>query len=204
MSDPIKPGLAADVFLAVLAPLGGVKDEAGQWSLIVRLERSKLREALSTLRDHADLRMDQLLDVVGIDYLSYPDWRGPRYAVSYPLKSTVFSHRLTLKVLLEEDDAAVPSVHDLYRSANWAERECWDQFGIIFSGHPNPKRLLNHHEFIGHPLRKDYPCQKRQKLSVNDAMVDQLADKLISLGYEVLEMPVASTGLSLTRKEAQP
>jgi len=204
MSDAIKPGLTADVLLAVLAPLGGVKDETDRWSLTVRLERSKLREALTLLRDHADTRMDQLLDVVGIDYLSYPDWRGPRFAVSYPLKSTVFRHRLTLKVLVEEDDASVPSVHDLYRSANWAERECWDQIGVAFAGHPNLKRLLNHHEFIGHPLRKDYPCQKRQKLSLNDPMVDQLADKLISLGYQVLEMPVASAGLSLTRKEPQP
>ncbi len=198
MSAPIKPGLAADALLALLAPLGGVRDEADRWGLTVRVDRERLRQALTLLRDGADARFDQLLDVCGIDYLSYPDWRDPRFAVSYPLKSTVFRHRLTLKVLVEEDDVAVPSVHDLYASANWAERECWDQVGIVFQGHPNLKRLLNHHEFVGHPLRKDYPCQKRQKLSVNDPMIDQLTAKLIALGYQVLEAPVATAGLPLT------
>ena len=204
MSDPIKAGLAADILLAILAPLGGVKDEADHWGLTVRLDRTRLHEALTLLRDHADTRCDQLLDVCSIDYLSYPDWSGPRFAVSYPLKSTVFRHRLTLKVQVEEHDATVPSVHVLYASANWAERECWDQMGIAFTGHPNLKRLLNHHEFVGHPLRKDYPCQKRQKLSINDPMVDQLAAKLVSLGYEILEMPTASAGMPLTQKEATP
>ena len=204
MSDPIKPGLAAEALLALLAPLGGVKDEADRWGLTVRVDRGNLRQALTLLRDDQAARMDQLLDVAGIDYLSYPNWSGPRFAVSYPLKSTVFRHRLTLKVQVEEDDTFVPSVHDLYASVNWAERECWDQYGISFRGHPNLKRLLNHHEFIGHPLRKDYPCQKRQKLSLNDPMIDQLADKLTSLGYEVLEMPAASAGLPLTSKEKLP
>ncbi len=206
MSDAIKPGLPADQLLALLAPLGGTKDEADRWGLTVRVPREQLRAALLVLRDGESTRMDQLLDVCGIDYLSYPDWRGQRFAVSYPLKSTVFRHRLTLKVLIEEDDAVVPSAHDLFRSADWAERECWDQVGIVFADHPNLKRLLNHHEFVGHPLRKDYPCQKRQKLSINDPMIDQLAAKLTQLGYEVLEMPVASAGLALTpmhQKETQ-
>lgn len=202
MSDAIKPGLAADALLALLAPLGGVKDEADRWGLTVRVPRERLVEALTLLRDDATARMDQLLDVAGIDYLSYPDWSGPRFAVSYPLKSTVFRHRITIKVQVEEEAPAVPSVHTLYASANWAERECWDQYGIVFTGHPNLKRLLNHHEFIGHPLRKDYPCQKRQKLSLNDPMVDQLADKLTSLGYQVLETPAATAGLPLTGKGA--
>ena len=202
MSDAIKPGLAADALLALLAPLGGVKDEADRWGLTVRVPAARLVEALTLLRDETTARFDQLLDVAGIDYLSYPDWSGPRFAVSYPLKSTVFRHRITIKVQVAEEAPAVPSVHTLYASANWAERECWDQYGIVFTGHPNLKRLLNHHEFIGHPLRKDYPCQKRQKLSLNDPMVDQLAAKLTSLGYQVLETPVATAGLPLTGKGA--
>jgi NADH-quinone oxidoreductase subunit C len=202
MSDAIKPGIAAEAVLQLLAPLGGVRDEADRWSLTVQVPREQLRAALTLLRDGETTRFDQLLDVVGIDYLSYPDWRGARFAVSYPLKSTVFRHRLTVKVLVEEDDASVPSVHDLYRSANWAERETWDQYGIVFTGHPNLKRLLNHHEFVGHPLRKDYPCQKRQKLSINDPMLDQLQDKLLALGYEILESTPATPGMALTTKEA--
>ncbi len=194
----IQPGLKADELLALLAPLGATKDEADRWGLTVRVARECLREAVTLLRDGATTRLDQLLDVAGIDYLSYPDWRGERFAVSYPMKSTVFTHRVTLKVLVEEDDASVPSLHDLYRSADWAERECWDQYGIAFKGHPNLKRLLNHHEFIGHPLRKDYPCQKRQKLSVNDAMVDQLEAKLRRLGYEILESAKTNVGEPIT------
>lgn len=195
----LAPGLAPDALLALLAPFGGERDPlAIAGTLVVRLPREQLRAALLRLRDGADTRCDQLLDVVGIDYLTYPEWRGPRFGVAYPLKSTVFRHRLTLKVLVEEDDAAVPSIHDLYRSANWAEREVWDQFGIVFQGHPNLKRLLNHHEFVGHPLRKDYPCQKRQKLSANDPMLDELTAKLRSLGWEILEIPEPAPGLPLT------
>ncbi|MCS6969867.1 MAG: NADH-quinone oxidoreductase subunit C [Planctomycetes bacterium] len=195
---PLQAGLPEAELLARLAPFGGERDPlALAKTLVVRLAREQLRAALLALRDGADTRCDQLLDVVGIDYLSYPEWRGPRFAVVYPLKSTVFRHRLALKVLVEENDAVVPSVHDLYRSANWAEREVWDQFGIVFQGHPNLKRLLNHHEFVGHPLRKDYPCQKRQKLSLNDPMHDELIAKLESLGWQVLERPEPSPGIPL-------
>lgn len=202
MSDPIKPGLPADDLLKLLAHMGATRDAADRWNLTVLVPREQLRNVLIVLRDEAATRFDQLLDVVGIDYLSYPDWRGPRFAVSYPLKSTVYRHRITVKVLVDEDDASVPSAHDLFRSADWAERETWDQYGIVFAGHPNLKRLLNHHEFVGHPLRKDYPCQKRQKLSVNDAMADQLQAKLRGLGYEIIEAPVVSAGMPLTTKEA--
>lgn len=198
----IAPGLAADAILALLAPLGGARDPADRWGLTAIVPRERLREAMTLLRDGEATRFDQCLDVAGIDYLGYPDWRGPRFAVSYPLKSTVFRHRLTIKVQVEEDDATVPSVHDLWSSADWAERETWDQYGIVFAGHPNLKRVLNHHEFVGHPLRKDYPCQKRQKLSVNDPMVDQLEAKLRRLGYEILEAPAVSPGMPLTTKEA--
>ena len=79
----------------------------------------------------------------------------------------------------------LPSVHDLFPIADWQERETWDQYGITFEGHPNLKRLLNHHEFEGHPLRKDYPVQRRQHLSQNDPMHDQLEKALIKNGYSV-------------------
>jgi NADH-quinone oxidoreductase subunit C len=199
----LQPGLPAEQLLGILAAYGGERDPGDRWGLTVRVPRERLRDAMRRLRDDPSTRCDQLLDVAAIDYLSYPDWRGPRFAVSYPLKSTVFRHRLTVKVLVDEDDATVPSLHDLWRSANWAEREAWDQVGVVFQGHPNPKRLLNHHEFVGHPLRKDYPCQKRQKLSVNDPMVDQLTARLAQLGYEVLESPAPTAGLALTPKEKQ-
>ena len=117
-----------------------------------------------------------LVDITAVDYLSYPNWFDERFAVIYELRSLVGKHRLRFKVFLEEDEAEIDSVHELYGNANWLERETYDQYGIDFIGHPNLKRLLNHHEFQGHPLRKDYPAQKRQHLSINDPMIDELAD----------------------------
>jgi len=184
---PLAAGLTRDELIAALAPFGASVDPADRWDLTLLVPRAQLRAALTHLRDDARLRCDTLLDIVGIDYLSYPNWTGPRFAVVYLLKSTACRHRVRLKVLVEEDDAALPSVHDLWLIADWHERETWDQYGIVFQGHPNLKRLLNHHEFTGHPLRKDYPCQKRQKLSANDPMLDQLTARLRQRGWTVLD-----------------
>ena len=87
-------------------------------------------------------------------------------------------------------EPSVPSVHDLWKIADWQERETWDQYGIVFEGHPNLKRLLNHVEFVGHPLRKDYPARKRHTLSTNDPMLDQLEARLKAKGFEILESPL--------------
>jgi NADH-quinone oxidoreductase subunit C len=182
----IQPGLADDAILARLAAFGVQRDPRSR-DLAVIVAGDRLREALTLLRDDPALRFDQLLDIAGIDHLGLAGWTGPRFAVVYILKSTAFRHRLRLRVEVDEASPSVPSVHDLWPIADWAERETWDQYGIAFAGHPNLKRLLNHHEFDGHPLRKDYPCQKRQHLSVNDPMIDQLEDRLRALGYEILE-----------------
>jgi NADH-quinone oxidoreductase subunit C len=162
-------------------------DPADQWDLSVVATSDLLRDLVLFLRDDKRLRMDVLLDIAGVDYLSYPGHRHARFAVIYLFKSLAFNHRIRVKVRVEEDACEVPSLHDLYKIADWAERETWDQMGIVFTGHPNLKRLLNHHEFLGHPLRKDYPCQKRQKLSVNDPMLDQLTLRMRQLGYTVLD-----------------
>ncbi|HEX3132603.1 MAG TPA: NADH-quinone oxidoreductase subunit C, partial [Planctomycetota bacterium] len=127
-----------------------------------------------------------------------------RYAVLYPMKSLIFRHRVTIKVTVDEDACVVPSIHELFKSANWAEREAWDQYGIVFAGHPNLKRLLNHHEFAGHPLRKDYPCQKRQKLSTNDPMIDQLEARLRAQGYTILDRGEAHPGAPITDVSSVP
>jgi len=204
-TEAIKPGLSSDDLATLLTGRFAVtRDPRGQNGVTLLVPAVKLREVVTALRDDQALRFTTLVDVVGIDYLSFPDHRGPRFAVVYVLKSLVFKHRLTLKVEVEEDKPAVPSIHDLFKSADWAERETWDQLGVVFTGHPNLKRLLNHHEFIGHPLRKDYPCQKRQKLSLNDPMIDQLEARLTALGYSVLdrgEMVVGQPLTLLTRPE---
>jgi NADH-quinone oxidoreductase subunit C len=79
--------------------------------------------------------------------------------------SLTHTHRLRVKIRVPEDEPWVQSLSDLWKSANWLERECWDMFGIRFVGHPDPRRILMYEEFIGHPLRKDYPVEKRQPLT---------------------------------------
>jgi NADH-quinone oxidoreductase subunit C len=198
-TDPLKPGLAGDELARLLGERFGLERDArvrGTACMICPADR--LREVALHLRDDGGLRFAMLIDVAGIDYLAYPQHRGPRFAVVYLFKSLVHRHRVALKVLLEEDAANVPSLQDLFRSADWAEREVWDQYGIVFTGHTNLKRLLNHHEFVGHPLRKDYPCQKRQKLSLNDPMIDQLEARLKERGYSVLDRGESHVGMPLT------
>lgn len=185
--EPIQPGLPQDEIGKRLAAIATATPDpqalgGGAWTVAA----AGIADLLQKLRDSAELRCDQLLDITGIDYLTYPGWRGPRFAVVYLLKSSVFRHRLTLKVQVEEDEAELPSAHAIFPIADWLEREVWDQYGIRFAGHPNLKRLLNHHEFVGHPLRKDYPVQKRQHLSINDPMLDELTARLRKKGYTVI------------------
>jgi NADH/F420H2 dehydrogenase subunit C len=87
-----------------------------------------------------------------------------RFDVVYHFYSSVHNHRLRVKVPLASSEPVVDSLTELWASANWYEREVWDMFGIRFSGHPNLKRILMYEEFEGHPLRKDYPVNKRQPL----------------------------------------
>ena len=200
---PIQPGLAKDQLATALAErFALVRDPRDQWDLTLLVPAAKLREVVAALRDDATLRFDQLVDSSGVDYLSYPNHRGPRFAVIYNFKSTVFTHRLKLKVELEEDALEVASLHDLYKIANWQERETFDQYGVVFTGHPNLRRLLNHHEFVGHPLRKDYPVQKRQKLSVNDPLIDQLEERLTAKGYVIVDRGEEHKAPPISFKEA--
>jgi len=134
--------------------------ETARGEAVVIVERDGLLDALRTLRDHPDTRFEQLSDVTAVDYLG----RTPRFEVVYQLYSVSLNHRLRVKVPVPEDTAVVPSATGLWKSANWAERETWDMFGIRFAGHPDLRRILMYPEFQGHPLRKDYPVHQRQPL----------------------------------------
>ena len=127
--------------------------------------RDAVADALALCRDDALLRFDLLVDVTAVDYLKFPGREdGPRFEVVYHLYSTEHNHRVRLKARVEEDDAWVPTATGLWPIANWLEREIWDMFGIRFDGHPDLRRLLLYEEFVGHPLRKDYPVNRRQPL----------------------------------------
>ena len=112
------------------------------------------------LRDHADLKFEQLIDLCGVDYSSYKDieWDGLRYCVVSHLLSVSRNWRLRLKVFCADDDVPViATLTDIWSSANWFEREAFDLFGIIFDGHLDLRRILTDYGFIGHPFRKDFP-----------------------------------------------
>jgi NADH-quinone oxidoreductase subunit C len=122
--------------------------------------RDRLLEVCRFLRDDAQLRFDMLVDVTAVDYLG----RVPRFEVVYHLYSVPLNHRIRIKVALEESDPRLPSMVPVWAGANWLERETWDLYGIVFEGHPDLRRIYLYEEFQGHPLRKDYPKDKRQPL----------------------------------------
>jgi len=112
------------------------------------------------LRDHPDLRFEQLMDLTGVDYSTWGDgaWSGPRFAAVCHLTSVSKNWRLRLRVFAPDDGFPVlPSVVGLWNSANWYEREAFDLYGILFEGHPDLRRILSDYGFVGHPFRKDFP-----------------------------------------------
>lgn len=130
----------------------------GQVNAVVRADA--WTRAARTLRDHAELRFDQLTDLCGVDYQAYGNgrWDGARFAVVVHLLSVALNQRLRVKVFAPDDDfPSVDSIQDVWSCANWFEREAFDLFGIVFPGHPDLRRLLTDYGFIGHPFRKDFP-----------------------------------------------
>ena len=132
--------------------------DRGEISVTVAADR--YFEVARTLRDHAELKFEQLIDLCGVDYSDYKNqaWDGLRYGVVSHLLSVSHNWRVRLKVFAPEDDLpAVASVTELWTSANWFEREAFDLYGIIFEGHLDLRRILTDYGFIGHPMRKDFP-----------------------------------------------
>ncbi|ROR18064.1 NADH dehydrogenase subunit C [Comamonas sp. BIGb0124] len=128
--------------------------------LTVHVAASHYLEAMQILRDAAECRFEQLIDLCGVDYSTYRDsvWEGPRYAVVVHLLSVSLNQRVRVKVFCPDDDLpVVMSVVGLWSSVNWFEREAFDLFGIVFDGHPDLRRILTDYGFIGHPFRKDFP-----------------------------------------------
>jgi NADH-quinone oxidoreductase subunit C len=159
-----------------------ITDAYGELTAV--LDAGALLETMEQLRTQPLFLFDQLVDVCAVDYLHYgkTEWetdaastRGfsravendaqsessshecPRFAVVYHVLSTRNNQRLRIKVYLDEAHVMIPSVVDIWRSANWFEREAYDMFGILFDGHPDLRRVLTDYGFIGHPFRKDFP-----------------------------------------------
>jgi NADH-quinone oxidoreductase subunit C len=117
-------------------------------------------QAMQTLRDRNDLGFDQMIDLCGIDYSGYGEgtWQGRRFAVVVHLLSLAHNWRVRVRVFAEDDaHPVIPSIMEIWPSANWFEREAFDLFGILFDGHPDLRRILTDYDFVGHPFRKDFP-----------------------------------------------
>jgi NADH-quinone oxidoreductase subunit C len=157
-------GLNADDLIAQVNALFSDKvvetsQHVGEATAVI--DREAAPQIFQALRDRPELAFEQLSDVTAVDYLG----QTPRFTVVYHLYSLSQNHRLRVKIRVPEDEPWVHSLVELWKSANWLERECWDMFGIRFIGHPDPRRILMYEEFVGHPLRKDYPVDKRQPLT---------------------------------------
>ncbi|MBV8502255.1 MAG: NADH-quinone oxidoreductase subunit C [Paucibacter sp.] len=112
------------------------------------------------LRDHSELRFEQLIDLCGVDYSAYKDgtYEGPRFAVVSHLLSVTKNWRVRLVVFAPNDELPiVAAVTPIWNAANWFEREAFDLYGILFEGHEDLRRILTDYGFIGHPMRKDFP-----------------------------------------------
>ena len=186
LAQPIGAGLSIEELRTILRERFQTEaDQHNTRQVAEIIAPDQLLAALRFLRDDRSLQCKTLLEITGVDYLSFPNWRGERFAVVYLLRSLRKKHMVQLKVLVDEDEPVVPSASGLFPIADWLEREVFDQYGIQFDGHADLRRLLNHHEFVGHPLRKDYPVQKRQHLSVNDSLIEPLVARLEGRGFIV-------------------
>jgi NADH-quinone oxidoreductase subunit C len=124
--------------------------------ITVVAKREGLIELMTYLRDDPKLRFNYLSDIGGVDL---GEFAAPRFAVAYQLYSLEHNHRLRVKVFLDEDDATVPSVCGVWKTANWLEREIYDMFGVNFENHPDLRRILMPADYEGYPLRKDFPIK---------------------------------------------
>jgi NADH-quinone oxidoreductase subunit C len=130
----------------------------GDATAIVRKEQ--LVEVMRIVRDDPELAFDMLTDLTCVDYLG----EEPRFEMVYHLYSLAKNQRLRVKARVSEQACEIDTLCPLWASANWMEREVWDLYGVRFTGHPDLRRILLYEEFQGHPLRKDYPKERRQPL----------------------------------------
>lgn len=146
-----------------------LEEHLSELTLVVK--KLDMQSVFLRLRDDAALRFEELVDVCGMDYSTYGSetteegryvvdvvHAGPRFAAVYHLLSISHNQRLRVRVFAEDDSMPIlESVNGIWPSANWYEREAFDLYGIIFTGHPDLRRLLTDYGFVGNPFRKDFP-----------------------------------------------
>ena len=146
----------------LMATLGAkivdLTEALGELTLVV--DAGDCTDVALTLRDEPALGFEQLIDLCGVDYSGYGEgaWSGRRFAAVSHLLSVSNNHRLRLRVFAPDDGFPVlDSLTEVWPNANWYEREAFDLFGIMFTGHTDLRRILTDYGFVGHPFRKDFP-----------------------------------------------
>jgi NADH-quinone oxidoreductase subunit C len=132
------------------------------------IEASRWREVAKFLRDDPRTAMNMFVDLTAVDYLHMGCCpTGERFEVVCHLRSLARTHRIRIKARVGDEDGndvEIDSLVPIWKGANWFERETYDMFGVVFRGHPDLRRILMYPEFVGHPLRKDYPANRIQPL----------------------------------------
>ena len=146
-----------------------------EWALV---DGARIAEMAAFLKNDPALDMRLLADLTAVDYSQFnPDKplaldAPDRFEVVYQFGSVTKHHRIRLKVRVGGAQPSVPTLCDVYRTANWWERLVWDFYGVRFEGHPDMRRILTYESFEGHPLRKEYPIHKRQPLTSERGVQD--------------------------------
>ena len=152
--DEVADALAAAMAERSIPPLALLQTTVANGEITFYIHRDFLTVMLWAVRDDESLRFELASSIAGVDY---GEGVSRRLHVVYELTSMTYRRRIRLEVAVDVDDAHVPSAVAVYPTADWHEREIWDMFGIVFSGHPGLTRILMPDDWIGHPQRKDYP-----------------------------------------------
>ncbi len=164
------PGLLGNALLSQTEEFG---------ELTCEIDYRQIKRACKILKDDPDTQFDILIDICGMDYSTYGveesasasqtgTWDGNRYAVVYHLLSLNHNIRLRLRTELDDHQPTAESVIDIWPTADWYEREAFDLIGIMFTGHPDLRRLLTDYGFIGHPFRKDFPLSGQVEMRYDE------------------------------------
>ena len=151
-------------------------------AVVITVQPEHLEQTLARLKNDPTLNFGMLLDVTAVDYLDYPVPQAARFSVVYNLRNWEKNMVVQVKIPVTDPAIGIPTATHLWGSANWAERETFDQYGINFIGHPDLRRILNHWQFEGHPLRKDYAIEKGQICYETDSLEKEIKSRLEQKG----------------------
>ena len=152
--------------------------------IVMDVPAEQLEKTLTRLKTYPDLGFDLLLDITAVDYLHFPGGCACRFVVVYTLRNWERNWLLQIRTPVIDPEVGLPTCTGLWGAADWAEREVYDQYGINFIGHPDLRRILNHWQFEGHPLRKDYDIHQGQICYEPDSMEKEIRARLQAKGID--------------------